>query len=57
MIHLEVFIIDAFVTPEKPHKLNLAFFTSEEVKTKIEIDNKYSINISDTFATDHNATD
>ena len=40
---LEVFIIDAFVTPEKPHNLNLSFFTSEEAKTKIEIDNKYLI--------------
>jgi hypothetical protein len=53
---LEVFIIDAFVTPEKPHNLNLSFFTSEEAITKIEIDSKYLINISDTFATDHNAT-
>ena len=53
--NFELFIIDAFVTPEKPHTLNLSFFTSEDVKTKIEIDGKYLIDVSDTFATDHNA--
>ena len=51
----ELFIIDAFVTPEKPHTLNLSFFTSEDVKTKIEIDGKYLVDVSDTFATDHNS--
>lgn len=52
---LEIFIIDAYVTPELPHTLELSFFSSEEVKTKIEIDNKYLIEISDTFAIDHAA--
>ena len=53
---LEIFIIDAFVTPELPHTLGLSFFSSEEVKTKIQIDNKYVIEISDTFTVDHSTS-
>lgn len=52
---LEIFIIDAYVTPELPHTLGLSFFSSEEVKSKIEIDDRYLIEISDTFAIDHAA--
>ncbi len=50
---LEVFIIDAFVTPEKPHTFKLTFFTSEEVKTKILINNKYTIDVSKEYLGDH----
>jgi hypothetical protein len=50
---LEIFIIDAFVTPEKPHTFNLSFFTSEEVKAKLNIDEKYFIDISDEYLEDH----
>jgi hypothetical protein len=52
---LEIFIIDAFVTPEKPHTFNLSFFTSEEVKAKLEIDGKYFANISEDYLEDHSA--
>jgi len=50
---LEIFIIDAYVTPESPHIFKLSFFTSEEVKSKINIDEKYLTNISDDFVEDH----
>ena len=50
---LEIFIIDAFVTPETPHTFNLSFFTSEEVKAKLSIDEKYFIDISDEYLEDH----
>ena len=52
---IEVFIIDAFVTPEKPHTFKLSFFTDEEVKTSININDKYLIDISDEYLTDHSA--
>jgi hypothetical protein len=50
---LEVYIIDAYVTPEKPHIFKLSFFTSEEVKTKIKINNEIVITINDEYLSDH----
>lgn len=50
---LEVFIIDAFVTPEKPHKFNLSFFTTENVKAKVNIDGKYFLDVSKELKEDH----
>jgi len=52
---LEIFIIDAFVTPEKPHTFELSFFTSDEVKTEIVIDDEYKSIISDDYLEDHTA--
>lgn len=52
---VEVFIIDGFVTHETPHTLVLSFFTSEEVKSQIKIDDNYIINVSEVFSEDHNA--
>lgn len=49
----EVYIIDAFVTPEIPHTLKLSFFTSEQVKSKIVIDNQYYFDVSTEFTEDH----
>jgi hypothetical protein len=49
----EVFIIDAFVTPETPHIFKLSYFTSEEVKAKIIIDEKYTFSVSEEFVEDH----
>ncbi len=51
----EIFIIDAFVTPETPHTLKLSYFTSEEVKTQVIIDEKYTIDVSEEFIEDHSA--
>ena len=52
---LEIYIIDSYVTPEEPHTLILSFITTEEVKTKIIIENKYENLISDEFLEDHSA--
>lgn len=52
---LEIFIIDAFVTPEKPHTFKLSFFTSKEVVSEILIDNEYRLKISEQFIEDHSA--
>lgn len=54
-LDFELFIIDAFVAPEKPYTLDINFYTSEKAKCKIEIDNKYTINISKDFVEDHSA--
>lgn len=51
----EIFIIDAFVTPETPHTFKLSYFTSEEVKTQVIIDEKYTIDVSEEFIEDHSA--
>lgn len=50
---VEIFIIDAFVTPEKPHTFKLSFFSSESVKSQVVIDNKYEIDVSNNLLEDH----
>ena len=50
---MELFLIDSYVTPEKPYTFNLSFFTSENVKTKVIIDQKYEITVSEEYNTDH----
>ncbi len=52
---VEIFIIDSYVTPETPHIFNLNFYTSEPVKAKIIIDEKYKIDISNDYKEDHTA--
>lgn len=49
----EIFIIDAYVTPETPHTFKLSFFTSEELKTKIVINDDRTFNISKDYLEDH----
>ena len=50
---MELFLIDSYVTPEKPYTFNLSFFTNENVKTKVVIDQKYEVSVSEEFVTDH----
>jgi hypothetical protein len=50
---IEIYIIDSYVTPEIPHTFNLSFYTSEAVKAKVLIDEKYKIDISTDFKEDH----
>ncbi len=52
---LEFFLIDSYVTPEKPHTFNLVFFTSMEVKTEVIIADNYRIKISEDYLEDHSA--
>lgn len=52
---VEFFLIDSFVTPEKPHTFNLTFFTNKSVKSEVIIADKYSKSISQEFLEDHSA--
>ena len=49
---IEIYIIDAYVTLEKPYILKLSFFTSEETKSVLHFnDEEYAV--SDTYSEDH----
>lgn len=50
---IEVFLIDAYVTPEFPNRFILSFFTSEPVKSKVLIENKYEFGISNELTDNH----
>ncbi len=50
----EFFVIDSYVTFEKPHVFHLMFLTTSEAKTKVIIDNNYEFEISDSLTTEHN---
>jgi len=51
----DLYLIDSYVTPEKPHTFILTFFTSEDVKTKLVINDNYKITVSDEYLSDHSA--
>lgn len=50
---VEVTVIDSYISPELPHTFLLTFFTSEPVKSKVILDNKYKYNISDELKENH----
>lgn len=50
---IEVIVIDSYITPEIPHKFMLSFFTSENCKSKVLIENKYEFPVSDTMTENH----
>lgn len=50
---IEVYIIENYVTPEIPHKFVLSFFTSDLCKSKVRINDKYEISISNEFVDNH----
>lgn len=52
LFDIEIFIIDAYITPEEPNKLILTFFTSENCKTELVLNNK-RFKISEDFVEDH----
>lgn len=49
----EVYLIDSYVTPEKPHRFILSFFTSEGAKSRVLIDDKDEFTVSETFTDNH----
>lgn len=49
----EISVLDAFVTPEKPHVLKLSFFTNEPVKSVFILNNKYEFTVTKDFSEDH----
>jgi hypothetical protein len=50
---VEIFLIENFVTPETPHKLMVSYSTSVPVKSKLIIDSKITIPVSENFADNH----
>jgi len=50
---IDIFVIDSYVTPEKPHKVMLTFFTSESVKAKIKFDGNDELVVSTQYLEEH----
>ena len=50
---IEVYLIDAYVKPEPPHKFILSFFTSDVCKSKVILDDRYEYVVSDEFSDRH----
>ncbi len=38
---IEIYLIDAYVKPELPHRFTLSFFTSDLCKSKVIVDDNY----------------
>lgn len=51
---IEIFLIDAYATPELPHTFVLSFFTSEPAITKVTLEKKYEYEVSSEFSEIHN---
>lgn len=51
---IEIFLIDAYATPELPHTFVLSFFTSEPAVTKVILEKKYEYEVSVELAELHN---
>ena len=52
---VDVFIIDSYITPEKPHKLILSFFTTDKVTSELVLGGQYEYDISSDYNEDHKA--
>ena len=50
---IEVFIIDSYIPPENTNKFILSFYTSEACKTKLVIENKLILPISEELTDNH----
>lgn len=50
---IDIFIIDSYVTPEKPHKLRITFFTSDSAYAKVVLADEYEFNVNEIPNTDH----
>ena len=50
---VEVYLIDNYITPEKPPVLIVSFFTNLPVKSKIIIDDKYEYSVSKELSESH----
>ena len=48
-------MIDSYITPEKPHKFILSFFSSDSATSKFLIDNKYEFDVSTEMTDNHKA--
>jgi hypothetical protein len=52
---IEVYLIDAFATPEIPHKFKLSFFTNDFCKSKVVLENEYEFDVSNELTDMHKA--
>lgn len=52
-VHVDVFIIDSYITPELPHKFVLSFFTTENVTSRLVLGGEYEFEVSKEFNEDH----
>jgi len=50
---IEVYLIDAYATPELPHTFKLSFFTSDICKSSVVIDNRYTYVVSADYSDMH----
>ena len=50
---IEVYLIDAYVKPELPHKFTLSYFTSDLCKSKVIIDDNYEYKVNNEFSDMH----
>ncbi len=51
--YVDVFVIDSYVTMEKPYTFVISFFTTSPALSKVEIADKYEFVVSDTLTEDH----
>lgn len=49
----EIYVIDSYVTPEKPHRLIISFSTSEECTSVLKIKSSKDYNVSDSLTDNH----
>lgn len=50
---IEIFIIDSYVTPEKPHMFVLSFFTTDSCRSKVKLEDRYEFDVSKEFTDNH----
>lgn len=50
---IEVYLIDAYATPEIPHVFKLSFFTSDLAKSKVILDERYTYDVSNELTDMH----
>lgn len=50
---VDISLIDAYVKPEQPQKLIIFFYSSDSVKSKIVINEKYDLVVSDSLKDEH----
>lgn len=49
----EIFIIDSFISPQKPYKFKLSFFTDQNYKSKLVLDSENIFPISEQLVDEH----
>ncbi|GAB4130040.1 MAG: hypothetical protein Fur0015_03910 [Ignavibacteriales bacterium] len=49
----DIFVIDSYITPEKPYLIRVSFITSDSVQSKIIFNNKLSFDVSKDFVGTH----